>query len=158
MNLAVLGLGNILVRDEGVGVRVVEELNKRFSFSPPIKLIDAGTLGFSLIHEIQDCEKLIIVDAVKAGNEPGTIYKFKREDFIFKLPQTMFAHDVGFLEALEQWKVLGIEPDIVFIGIEPQDMSSWGMELSICIKNKISKLIDIIIKELKNNGINVVEN
>jgi hydrogenase maturation protease len=153
MDIAVLGLGNILLRDEGVGVRVVEELDKRFSFSPSIKLIDAGTLGFALVHEIEECPKIIVVDAVKAGNEPGTIYKFKRKDLTFQLPQAMSAHDVGFLEALEQWRILGIEPEVVFFGIEPKDMSSWGMELSDCISNKMPKLIELVVNELKNDGI-----
>jgi hydrogenase maturation protease len=151
----VLGLGNILLRDEGVGVRVIETLESNFSFSPPIKIIDGGTLGFGLINELEGCDKLIVVDTVKAGEAPGTIYKFKRDDITFKIPQAISAHAIGFLEVLEQWKLLGIKHDIVFFGIEPKDISPWSMELCDVIKSKVPKLINLIIDELKNEGIKV---
>ena len=61
------------------------------------------------------------------------------------------------MSALDQWKMLGINPEIIFIGIEPEDMSSWGMELSDCIKNKMPKLIELITHELRSNGIEVID-
>ncbi len=157
MDIAVLGLGNILLRDEGVGVHVVEELNNKYSFTPPIKLIDGGTLGFALINEIEDCKKLIVVDAVKAGNEPGTIYRFTRKDINVAVPHSFSVHDIGFITALDEWKILGIEPEIIFFGIEPKDMSSWSMDLSDCIRDKIPKLIGLIINELKTEGVKAIE-
>jgi hydrogenase maturation protease len=147
-SIAIIGLGNILLRDEGVGVRVIEALQQQYTFSPPVKIVDGGTLGFALINEIEDCKTIIVVDAVKAGNEPGTIYRFTREDITFSSPQAFSVHDIGFIEALDQWKMLGINPEIIFFGIEPEDMSSWGMELSDCLKDKVPKLIDLIVKEL----------
>src|SRR5210317_2180699 len=79
-SIAVLGLGNILLRDEGIGVRIAERLINNFIFSPAVKVIDGGILGFGLINEIQDIQKLIVVDAVKAGEAPGTIYRFTQND------------------------------------------------------------------------------
>ncbi|MEI6125323.1 MAG: HyaD/HybD family hydrogenase maturation endopeptidase [Pseudomonadota bacterium] len=151
--IAIIGLGNILLRDEGVGVRVIEQLKKNYSFSPSINIIDGGTLGFALINEIQDCEKLIIVDAVKAGEKPGTIYKFSREDIELKIPVAVSVHDVGFLEVLNQWKMLGVCPAVVFFGIEPYDISSFDMSLSSLMQEKIPKLVGLILEELKNDGI-----
>jgi hydrogenase maturation protease len=152
--IAVLGLGNILLRDEGVGVRVIETLQQRYTFSPPVTLIDGGTLGFALINEIADCKIVIVVDAVKAGNEPGTIYRFTRNDIsLAATPLAVSVHDIGFLEALDQWKIMGINPEVIFLGIEPEDMSSWGMELSDCIKTKIPILIDMVINEIKKLAI-----
>jgi hydrogenase maturation protease len=81
--IAVLGLGNILLRDEGVGVKVIEALQQQYIFTPPVRIIDGGTLGFALINEIEDCKTIIVVDAVKAGNEPGTIYRFTRDEVTF---------------------------------------------------------------------------
>jgi hydrogenase maturation protease len=133
-DIVVIGLGNILLRDEGVGVRVIETLRQHYTFTPPVTLVDGGTLGFALINEIEDCKTIIVVDAVKAGNEPGTIYRFTRNDINFLTPMAMSVHDIGFIEALDQWQLLGIKPDIIFIGIEPEDMSSWAMELKDCIK------------------------
>ena len=153
--IVVLGLGNILLRDEGVGVRVIEELQKRYDFSPPVKMIDGGTAGFGLVTEIEGCKKLLVVDAVKAGNEPGTVYKFRRNDITVQIPQTLSVHDLGFYEALEHWKMLGIDPEVIFFGIEPEDMSSWGFDLTPCIQDKMPKLVNLIIEELKTEGIAV---
>ena len=155
--IVVLGLGNILLRDEGVGVRVIEELQKRYDFSPSVKLIDGGTAGFGLVTEIEGCIKLLVVDAVKAGNDPGTVYKFSRNDITVQIPQTLSVHDLGFYEALEHWKMLGIEPEVLFFGIEPEDMASWGFDLTPCIQDKMPKLVALVIEQLRADGITVTE-
>jgi hydrogenase maturation protease len=155
--IVVLGLGNILLRDEGVGVKVVEELQKRYDFSPPVKLLDGGTAGFGLVTDIEGCKKLLVIDAVKAGNEPGTIYKFKRGDISVHIPQTLSVHDLGFFEALEHWRMLGIEPEVVFFGIEPEDMNSWGFDLTPCIQDKMSKLVSLVVEQLRADGVTVTE-
>ena len=156
-SIAVIGLGNILLRDEGVGVRVIQKLQQHYTFSPPVKMIDGGTLGFALVNELEGCNTVIVVDAVKAGNEPGTIYRFLRDNIAFTTPLSLSVHDIGFMEALDQWKMIGINPEIIFFGIEPEDMSSWGMELSACITAKVPRLIELIIDELKKYKINVKE-
>ena len=155
--IVVLGLGNILLRDEGVGVKVVQELQKRYDFSPPVKMIDGGTAGFGLVTEIEGCKKLLVVDAVKAGNEPGTVYKFRRGDINVQIPQTLSVHDLGFFEALEHWKMLGIDPEVIFFGIEPEDMASWGFDLTPCIQDKMPKLVALLIEQLRADGITVTE-
>jgi hydrogenase maturation protease len=155
--IVVLGLGNILLRDEGVGVRVIEELQRSYDFFPPVKMLDGGTAGFGLVTEIEDCKKLLVVDAVKAGNEPGTVYKFKSGDITVTIPQTLSVHDLGFFEALEQWKMLGINPEVIFFGIEPEDMNSWGFDLTPSIQNKMPKLVALVIDQLQVDGIVVTE-
>ena len=155
--IVVLGLGNILLRDEGVGVRVIEELQRRYDFFPPVKMLDGGTAGFGLVTEIEGCNKLLVVDAVKAGNEPGTVYKFKSGDITVTIPQTLSVHDLGFFEALEQWKMLGINPEVIFFGIEPEDMNSWGFDLTPSIQNKLPKLVALVIDQLQADGITVTE-
>lgn len=69
----------------------------------------------------------------------------------------MSVHDIGFIDALYQWQMLGISPEIIFIGIEPEDMSSWGSELSNCLKDKIPKLKALIVNELINKAIIITE-
>lgn len=156
-NIAVVGLGNILLRDEGVGVKVIEELKKSYVFYPSVKIIDGGTSGFALLSHIEGCKKLLVVDAVKAGQKPGTIYKFKRDDINVTVPQTMSVHDIGFFEALEQWKILGVEPDVVFFGVEPDDITSWGFDLTAVVQKQIPTLIKLIIQQLQAYGITVTE-
>ena len=152
-DIVILGLGNILLKDEGVGVRVVERLKNEYHFDPPIKIIDGGTLGFALINEIEGCKKLIVIDAVKGGGDPGTIYKFKKGEVEFQIPQKLSAHDIGFMEVLEQWKILGVNPDVIFFGIEPEDITTWSMELSSKLKEKVSRLIELVLEELSKEGI-----
>ena len=143
----------MLLRDEGAGVSVINALKSGFVFSPPIPLLDGGTLGFSLINEIQDCSKLIIIDAVKAGEPPGTLYRFTREDVDTKISHVLSAHDIGFMEVLQQWQLTGISPEIVFLGIEPEDISSWGTELTATIQAKIPRLVELVLEELRKSGI-----
>ena len=150
---AVLGLGNVLLRDEGAGVSVINALTSEFVFSPPILLLDGGTLGFSLINEIQDCSRLIIIDAVKAGGAPGTVYRFTHNDVETKISPVLSAHDIGFMEVLQQWQLAGVSPEIVFFGIEPEDMSSWGTELTPTIQAKIPRLVELVLQELHDLGI-----
>jgi hydrogenase maturation protease len=110
-------------------------------------------LGFSLINEIQDCGRLIIVDAVKAGEPPGTLYRFTREDVETKISHVLSAHDIGFLEVLQQWHMVGVSPEIVMFGIEPEDISSWGTELTATVQAKIPRLVELVLQELHDNGV-----
>jgi hydrogenase maturation protease len=152
-HIAILGLGNVLLRDEGAGVSVINELKSKFVFSPPIPLLDGGTLGFSLINEIQDCTKLIIIDAVKTGEPPGTLYRFTREDIETKISHVLSAHDVGFMEVLEQWQMAGVSPEIIFFGIEPEDIRAWGTELTATVQAKIPRLVELVLQELHDSGV-----
>lgn len=77
MKIAVLGVGNVLLSDEGLGVRVVEEIRKRYSLPEEVLLIDGGTLGIDLLYFLEGVERLLVVDAVLGGLPPGSLYKFK---------------------------------------------------------------------------------
>lgn len=142
-----------MLRDEGVGVSVINMLKSGFVFTPPIPLLDGGTLGFSLINEIQDCAKLIIIDAVRTGEPPGTLYRFTRGDIETKISHVLSAHDIGFMEVLEQWQLSGVSPEVVLFGIEPEDISSWGTELTATVQAKVPRLVELVLQELHNSGI-----
>ena len=154
MKLALLGVGNILLKDEGIGVRVVQELEKQYSFPPCVKLIDGGTAGHHLINIVADFDVLIVIDAVQGGETPGTIYRFSLDDIAFDINTHFSIHQVDVLEALSQVKLVKTDQKVTFIGIEPQDISPWGMELSPVIAEKIPKLITLVLEELEEWGIN----
>ena len=82
MKIAVLGVGNVLLSDEGLGVRVVEEIRKRYSLPEEVLLIDGGTLGIDLLYFLEGVERLLVVDAVLGGLPPGSLYKFKGEEVL----------------------------------------------------------------------------
>jgi len=153
MKVAIVGVGNILLKDEGIGVKVVRELENEFSFPSDMALIDGGTAGHHLINMISDFDVLIVVDAVQGGEPPGTIYRFTLDQIPFEVNTHLSVHQVGVQEALNQVKLLGKEQKVTFIGIEPQDISPWGMELTPVIAEKIPKLITLVLKELDDCGI-----
>ena len=147
MKVAILGVGNILLKDEGIGVRVVKELENHYSFPSGIQLIDGGTAGHHLINLIRDFDEIIVIDAVEGKEPPGTIYRFSLDQITFEIPTTFSIHEVGVLEVLSQLKLLDKVPRVTFIGIEPLDISPWGMNLSPVIEGKIPELMEEVLKE-----------
>jgi len=148
--IIILGIGNILLKDEGVGVKVIERLKRDYKFPSNIELIDGGTAGFGLIDLLEGAEHLIIVDAVQGNDEPGSIYRFKFEDMPSSISKKFSPHQIGILETLTLKKMLGKIPDTTIIAIQPKDCSNWGTELTPEIENKIPDMINLVIEEVKS--------
>jgi len=152
MGKFVLGIGNVLLRDEGVGCHVVRALE---GIPPPdVKLIDGGTCPDAL-HFLDDADKLIIVDAVKGGGRPGQIYRFHLDDITLEQKPFLSLHDVGLVDNLmlmQLWHpdFIGIGEAVV-IGVEPGEID-WGLELSPELREKMSQIIDAILAELNNTN------
>lgn len=162
MKTAVVGFGNILMGDEGVGVHIVQELQKNYSacgkkhsntVNHSVEFIDGGTAALDVLLSIGSVDKLIIVDAVKKGGRPGDVYRFHPE-----LVEKIFngfgkhdtsLHDLGVIEALKVSAVLDrIPKEIIFIGVEPEDITP-KMELSSAVKKEIPKIMKVILSELE---------
>ncbi len=152
--IVVLGVGNILLKDEGVGVRVAEELQQRYVFPENVRVIDGGTQGLWLMPTIQETDHLIVVDAVLGDGEPGTIYRLERKDLPTGLRAKQSAHDSDLVEALNLCNLLGNGPkSVVVIGIQPQDIQPFGMELTEKIAAKVEDLILRVLDELEKIGV-----
>jgi hydrogenase maturation protease len=144
--ILVVGMGNLLYRDEGIGVHVVQEMEK-MNIQEPLELLDIGTSTMDLILYLKGVKKLIVIDAMKAGGDPGTVYKCKPEDLWPKDEGPISLHEIGLLETLNMAKKMGVEIETVIIGVEPKVMD-WGMELTEEVKNKIPFIIDVVLKEV----------
>jgi hydrogenase maturation protease len=145
--ILILGLGSLLLRDEGVGVRVAERIMER-ALPPNVEVMDGGTMGLNLLYVIEGREKVVVVDAVKAGSPPGTMYRFTDKDISDKKGLLRSAHGVDFTDVLKTAQFLGTKPgEVVFIGVEPEDLSD-GMELSPLIESRVPYIIDLVMKEL----------
>ena len=145
--VAVVGIGNLLLKDEGIGIHVVEIL-KKANLSKEVELIDGATLGLDLLYLMEGKDKVIIVDAIDANAKPGTIFKFSPQDIKDKKKTKLSLHQVGLLEVLELNEVRSERtPEIVVFGIQPQEID-WGMEPTPLIQKKIPKLVDLVIEEL----------
>lgn len=138
-------MGNLLYKDEGVGVHVIKEMQKT-ELPPHIELLDIGTFTMDLLSYLEGVKKLIVIDALKAGSEPGTVYKCKPEDLMPKDQQPISLHEIGLLESLNMAKKMGFEIETVILGVEPK-LFEWGMELSEEVKASIPKIIEAALKE-----------
>ncbi len=141
----VIGMGNLIYGDEGVGVHVIEEI-KNMQLPGHVELLDIGTSTMDLIAYLDGVKKLIVIDAMKAGGTPGTLYRCRPEDLLPKGEDPVSLHDVGLLETLAMAKKKGLEIDTVIIGVEPK-VFDWGMELSEEVKDRIPDIIDAVLKE-----------
>ncbi|HEB73425.1 MAG TPA: HyaD/HybD family hydrogenase maturation endopeptidase [Nitrospirae bacterium] len=152
--ITVIGIGNILQCDEGVGVRVVEKLMADYSFPENVELYDGGTTGMhGLLPLIEQADNLVVIDAVNGAGEPGAVYRFTLEDFKLTIPKKISAHDVGFIECLAVAEVNDSLPkSVVVIGVKPEDMTTSSMELSVCVKEKLDDLVRLTLKELSSLG------
>jgi hydrogenase maturation protease len=144
--ILVLGIGNILLKDEGIGVRVAEKM-KEMSLPEDVEVIDGGIKGLDLLYYIEGREKVIVVDAVKAGAPPGTLFRFTDKDLAAKKGVLRSAHGIDFSDVVSIADFLGNKPEIIFLGIEPEDLSV-GMELSEGTEKNIPVLINLVIKEI----------
>jgi hydrogenase maturation protease len=145
--VVVLGIGNLILRDEGVGVHAVRELEKR-DLPAHVEVIDGGTSLMELLPVIQDAERIIVIDALRGGGAPGTVYRVTPNDLMAETERTLSLHQVGLLEVLGMVRQLGGEPHAVIIGVEPHEIS-WGMELTPEVQAKLPRVIDAVFEELK---------
>ena len=143
--ILIVGIGNILCRDEGIGVHVIQEMED-MELPGHIKLLDIGTYTPDLISVLEGIRKLIIIDALKAGGSPGTIYRCKPEDLLANEEGPISLREIGLIETLNMAKKMGREIDAVIIGVEPKVLD-WGVELSGELKKQIPAIIEAVLKE-----------
>jgi len=144
--IVVIGVGNLLLKDEGIGIHAIKALQER-ELPADVKLIDGGTSP-DLIAYTRAGDKLIIVDAARAGGEPGTIYRFKPEDLAEERSSLASAHEMGVVQNLKLMSLSGNKPvEVVIIGIEPKEIE-FGTELSPELKQKVPKIVEVVLKEM----------
>jgi len=146
--VVVVGLGNTLMGDEGVGVRVVEELLKH-PLPPYVTVHPAGTPGLALIHLIEGFDKAVLVDAVKMGGEPGAVYRFNFDPSLFNEPWPSSMHGVDAVTALKIAMGAGLAPkEVVVVGIEPKRVE-LREGLSKEVEASIPKAVNLVLEEVK---------
>ena len=144
MGKFVLGIGNVLLRDEGIGCHVVNALEG--IPLPDVTVIDGGTYP-DMLQLLEDTDKLVIVDAVKGGGVPGEIYHLHLEDITLEHKPFLSLHDMGLADSLklmQLWHKIG---EAVIIGVEPKEIN-WGLELSPELQEQMPQIIDAILSEL----------
>jgi hydrogenase maturation protease len=145
----VLGIGNILLHDEGIGVYVVEQMQKG-SVPDYVELLDGGTAGADLLDHICDRPKVIVVDAVDADIEPGTILRFTPDDLACGTNQSISLHEFGIAETIDMARRLNCAPkQVVIIGVKPKDLTC-GVGLSGETQKIVPKIIEAVFAEINS--------
>ncbi|MGD0885663.1 MAG: HyaD/HybD family hydrogenase maturation endopeptidase [Thermodesulfovibrionales bacterium] len=149
MTAALIGLGNILLKDEGVGVHVVNAIRERYTFSPEIQIIDGGTLGLDLLPFFEGKREILIIDAVDFRKEPGHIGMLENDAIPSELFSKLSVHHIGLSDVLFAAKLKDLTPaKLCLIGIQPQSLEV-GLEMTDCIRDKMEDVIALAIKKLK---------
>ena len=151
--VTILGIGNVILRDEGFGVRVAEYLDKHYEFPESVQIVDGGTLGIELTQYVTGTEKLLVIDSINGGAEPGTTFRFHNDDVMEHFQDKLSAHEVGIQDVLGLLTVTGHKiPDVVVIGAQPYDVEA-GVELSDGMMQLLPQMVEQALSELKNWGI-----
>ena len=146
----VLGIGNILMADDGVGARVVEELEKLGDRSLPasVDLVEGGTSGLALVDLLEGRRKVIVIDAIIEGGEPGSIHRLAPEDLDERGSAAVSLHDFGLPDSLEMARQLGSAPtEVVIFGIVAKEICP-RLELSPEVARAVPEAVKLVLEEL----------
>jgi hydrogenase maturation protease len=150
--VVVLGVGNTLQSDEGVGPHAVDEMNQRFEFSPGVTAIDGGTSAMELLDDMASADLLLILDAVASGRAPGSVVKLTGEEVPMFFTNKLSPHQVGIADVLATLALTGESPrETIIIGVEPASLI-LGMELSPAVAAAVPRVIDMAVGELRRVG------
>ncbi len=146
--MTVLGLGNILLSDEGVGVHAACMLRKKYSFTPKVEIIDGGTMGLDLLPLFQDRDRILIMDAVDFGKPPGHIAMVEGDAIPSVLKSKLSVHHIGLSDLLLAAKLTRhTSLEICLVGIQPQSLDI-GLELTEGIRTGMDVLIKKAVQKL----------
>jgi len=154
-SVLVLGIGNLVMSDDGAGVRVVQELQKRYLFPSHVEIMDGGTLGLDLLPKLEGIERLLVVDAVETGGKPGTLVRLSGEELPIALQTKVSPHQMGLKDLLAVAELLGHSPrEMMLIGIQPASIE-MGDELSPRVAERLEEMISNILAKLNEWNIDV---
>ena len=151
-SLLILGLGNILCQDDGVGVLAVHTLVQRYGETPGVRILDGGTLGLSLLSHMQDSELVILVDAIEADEPPGTLIRLDGDEVEPAVRHRLSVHQVGVADLLDALRLLGATPPrLILLGLVPTE-TNLGLGLTPEVQDGMPELIAAVADEAASLG------
>ena len=151
--VTILGVGNVILKDEGFGVRVAEYLDHHYTFPDSVQIVDGGTLGIELTQYVTGTNKLLVIDSINGGAEPGTVFRFHNDAIMEHFQDKLSAHEVGIQDVLALLTVTGHKiPDVIVIGAQPFDVEA-GVGLSDGMQALLPQIVEQALKDLGNWGI-----
>ncbi|HWP57637.1 MAG TPA: hydrogenase maturation protease [Candidatus Acidoferrales bacterium] len=155
--ILVLGVGNTLMGDDGVGAHAVQAFAGRYELPANLRVIDGGVAGLGLLGEIAAVDYLLIVDAVRNGGLPGTIHRLRREEIAPRGGPLVSAHEVGVAELLAAAEFSGQLPVADIIGVEPLQTETMTLELSVPVRRAMPEIVAAIVDTLHAHGVELKE-
>lgn len=148
-----LGIGNLIMTDDGVGVRVVQRLTDEYRFPEGVTVMDGGTLGLDLLPHLEGVERLLMVDAVETGGPPGTVVRLSGEEIPVALQTKLSPHQMGLQDLLAVAELQGNRPaEMVLWGVQPESVE-LGMELTPAVAARLDQLVEKVLAELAAWGV-----
>jgi hydrogenase maturation protease len=150
--ILVLGVGNVLMSDEGAGVHCVQRLSHSYFFSENVRLLDGGTLGTRLLGPMSKASSLIVVDVALQGFAPGTVSRLTLDEVRSRNVEKHSMHELSFSETLSMAEAVGLLLPTTVIAIEPLDMTTVGTALTAPVAGKLEDLCCRVLDEIKTAG------
>lgn len=149
-HILILGVGNVLLTDEGIGIRAVLELARRYALPSEVELLDGGTSGIELLHHISSRPHCIIIDAMKNEQPPGTVMRVEHDDVPAAFRTRISPHQLGLSDLLAAAMLTGETPKrLVLFGIEPLSVDP-GLDLSAPVEACLDRLLAAVVDELES--------
>jgi len=156
--IGILGIGNLLIGDEGFGVHTIQYLENNYHFPDNVVVVDCGTAGIYMSPLLEECDPVFVIDVVDIDEEPGSIHTFSLEDVrAGKIATRMSPHQLGLLEVIEICKLRDAAPSQVkFFCVVPADLTQ-DLVLSSIVEPRVAQIAEILIKRLEEIGITVTK-
>jgi len=146
--IIILGLGNILMGDEGFGVHFVRWFAGRHRLPPGLEIVDGGTLGYLLLDTICRAAHMVVVDCIRLADTPGSLYRFNRREMEVRLPPPTSAHEVKFTDVLCKAEMMGECPEMTFLCIIPGKIGEMDLEMTPALRAKFPEMEALLLAEL----------
>ena len=151
----VIGIGNLLFCDDGIGVIAIKYLRENFEFTSELELLDGGTLGFNLAEYFLEYDNVFIIDTISINDEVGSIYKIPSDELLGGESYKNTAHEVEVIQMLEACQLHDKKAEVTIFAIVPQDIESVKIGLSEVLSNKFDILIQTVIEAIEKLGLSV---
>jgi hydrogenase maturation protease len=152
MSILVLGLGNLVMTDDALGSRTIQELQKRYRFPEPVALLDGGTLGLDLLPRLEGIEKLLVIDALQMDAEPGAVFRLEGEEVPRAFANKLSVHQMGLQDLLAVAELQGHLPGQLVVWGAQSESIEMGMEMTAAVASAMERILVAVIEELNRWG------
>jgi hydrogenase maturation protease len=154
--ILVIGVGNLLMGDDGLGLAVLEQLQDNWRWPSRVEFLDGGGWGITLLPDIEDAEEVILLDAIEAQREPGELVVLEGDDLPRMFDFRISPHHIGIQDVLALLELRGTRPKrLVAIGVQPARVE-WGVGLSTPVTAAIPRLLEAVLARLAASGVSPV--